>query len=264
MPAGGTKAQLKLRLLTRVKIPHNAALLNFTSGNMNNVNPDEINHFSNLGSRFWDENGEFWTLHKVNPLRMSVIEKHVDLTGKTGIDVGCGGGILTEALVKAGAKTTGIDLAEGALEVAKLHRLESKLDVDYQCITAEEIATNHPEQFDFVACMEMLEHVPDPESVIKACSAMLKPGGKVFFSTLNRNAKSFLTAIVAAEYFLKMIPKGTHHYETFIKPEELVGWARNAGLTAIDSAGIDYHPLKKTFSLSDKLDVNYILVFEKN
>lgn len=230
---------------------------------MNNVNQDEINHFSNLGSRFWDENGEFWTLHRINPLRMSVIEKHIDLSNKKGIDVGCGGGILTEALVKAGAETTGIDLADGALEVAKLHRLESKLDVDYQCITAEEMAETHPAHFDFVVCMEMLEHVPDPESVIKACSKMLKPGGKVFFSTLNRNVKTFLTAIVAAEYFLKMIPKGTHHYKKLIKPDELVGWARKADLTPIDSAGIDYHPLKKTFSLTEKLDVNYILVFEK-
>lgn len=230
---------------------------------MNNVNQDEIDHFSKLASRFWDPNAEFWTLHKVNPLRVEFIERQVQLDGKVGIDVGCGGGILTEALAKKGAKMTGIDLAKSAIEVSQLHALESELSVDYQCISAEEIAENHPQQYDFVVCMEMLEHVPDPSAIIKACAQMVKPGGKIFFSTLNRNAKSFLQAIVAAEYLMKMIPRGTHTYEKFIKPEELINIARSSGLTPLDSTGIDYHPLKKNFTFKSSLDVNYLLAFEK-
>lgn len=228
-----------------------------------NVKADEIDHFSNLASRFWDKEGELWTLHKVNPLRLGFIEKHITLPGLQGIDVGCGGGILTEALAKNGAHMLGIDLAESALEVAELHALESKVAVNYECIRAEEVAKRQPEHFDFVTCMEMLEHVPDPKAIVEACATMAKPGATLFFSTLNRNLKTFLTAIVAAEYLLKMIPKGTHTYKMLIKPEEIIGWAREFDLQPIDSTGIDYHPLKKTFSLKPTLDVNYILGFKK-
>jgi 2-polyprenyl-6-hydroxyphenyl methylase/3-demethylubiquinone-9 3-methyltransferase len=229
-----------------------------------NIDQQEIDKFSSHAYHWWDKEGEFKTLHEINPLRMNFIEQHTSLAGKKVMDIGCGGGILSESLAAAGAIVTGIDLAEPALEIAKLHLLESKLKVDYQCITAESFAEQHAAEFDVITCMEMLEHVPDPESVIQACAKIVKPGGKVFFSTINRNAKSFLMAIVGAEYILGLVPKGTHHYEKFIRPSELIQAARNQGLHTEASAGIEYHPFKKPHRLSTNLDVNYILCTVKS
>lgn len=230
---------------------------------MSNVDNDEINKFDALASRFWDEEGEFKTLHQVNPLRLDFISRFIDVRDKKGLDVGCGGGILTEALAKAGAHMSGIDMAKSAIDVAKLHSLSSNLSIDYQATTIEHYTTEHASDFDFIACMEMLEHVPDPNAIIKTAASMVKPGGQVFFSTLNRNIRSFIEAIVGAEYILGIIPKGTHTYEKFIKPEELTHMARQAGLKPTGSAGIYYNPLLKTMSIKHKLATNYILAFEK-
>ena len=228
-----------------------------------NVDQEEIHKFSAMASRWWDKEGECKPLHAINPLRMQFIQSHVELDKQTALDVGCGGGILTEALAAAGAKATGIDLAEASLKIAQLHLHESKLAIDYQCITAEDFAAQHPESIDVLTCMEMLEHVPDPQSIVRSCAALLKPGGHAFFSTLNRSLKSFVQAIVGAEYVLNMIPKGTHHYEKFIKPNELIQWAREAGLSVQHNAGIQYNPLSQQYKLTDKVDVNYLLHFTK-
>ncbi|MBK2125494.1 bifunctional 2-polyprenyl-6-hydroxyphenol methylase/3-demethylubiquinol 3-O-methyltransferase UbiG [Fangia hongkongensis] len=229
-----------------------------------NVDQKEINKFSALAHQWWCEDGEFRTLHQVNPLRVSFIEQRVkSLTGLQILDVGCGGGILSEALAKKGAKVTGIDMAKASLKVAKLHLLESDLEVDYRCITAEALADISPESFDVVSSMEMLEHVPEPKSVIKACSELVKEGGWVFFSTLNRNLKSYLLSVVMAEHVLKLIPKGTHEYEKFIKPSELIRSAKEYGLFPKIMKGIHYNPLTKTFSMGGNADVNYIIAFQK-
>jgi len=224
-----------------------------------NVDHHEIDKFSALAYRWWDPKGEFKPLHEINPLRMGFIEQHTAIMGKEVLDIGCGGGILSEALAKAGAKVTGIDLSSAALEVAKLHLHESQLTINYQCIAAEEFAEQHAGQFDVVTCMEMLEHVPDPQSIIAACAKLVKPGGKVFFSTLNRNPKSFLMAIVGAEYVLNLLPKGTHTYEKFIKPSELIHAARSQTLQTEATAGIEYQLLSKSYKLSSNLDVNYMI-----
>ncbi|MDF2691103.1 MAG: bifunctional 3-demethylubiquinol 3-O-methyltransferase/2-polyprenyl-6-hydroxyphenol methylase [Gammaproteobacteria bacterium] len=226
---------------------------------MNNIDQAEIEKFSSLAYKWWDKEGEFKTLHEINPLRMQFIQQHAVLNGQNVLDIGCGGGILSESMAQAGATVTGIDLAGPALEIAKLHLLESKLKVDYHCISAETFAEQHPGEFDVITCMEMLEHVPNPESIIAACSKLVKPGGHVFFSTLNRNVKSFLMAIVGAEYILGLVPKGTHQYEKFIRPSELIQAARVQGLKVEASAGIDYHPFRKPHKLGQNLDVNYIL-----
>lgn len=226
-----------------------------------NVDQNEIAKFSEIASRWWDLEGEFKPLHEVNPLRLDFIEQHSDgLFGKSVIDIGCGGGILAESMARQGATVTGIDMAEEPLEVARLHGLESGIKVDYQQSTAEQFASTHAAQFDVVTCMEMLEHVPDPASVVHACSQLVKPGGEVFFSTLNRNIKSYLMAIIAAENILKLVPKGTHQHDKFIKPSELLSWVDNTSLKARHITGLHLNPLTQQFYLSDKnVDVNYLV-----
>ena len=228
-----------------------------------NVHLHEINKFGSLAERWWDPHGEFKTLHEVNPLRLQFIRDHAKLEGQRLVDVGCGGGILTEGLAKNGADATGIDLSEELIDIAELHGLESGVNAHYRKISAEALAEEQPESFDHVTCMEMLEHVPDPASIVSACAKMVKPGGMVFFSTLNRKPKAFLLAIVAAEHILKMIPKGTHDYKTFIKPSELSQWARAAGLELQSIVGIEYNPFSKRFSLGKDLDINYIAAFRR-
>lgn len=228
-----------------------------------NVHLHEINKFGALAERWWDLQGEFKTLHDVNPLRISFIQQFTGLGSKRIIDVGCGGGILSEGLAKLGADVTGIDLSEDLIDIADLHGLESNIAVTYQKISAEEMAEQQAEQFDVVTCMEMLEHVPDPAAIIRACAAMVKPDGWVFFSTLNRQPKAYLLAIVAAEYLLKMLPKGTHDFKTFIKPSELSQSARAAGLELQGMIGIEYNPISKRFSLGKDIDVNYIAAFKR-
>lgn len=230
-----------------------------------NFDPQEIAKFESLASRWWDKESEFKPLHDINPLRLGYIEKHCGgLDGKRVVDVGCGGGILTESLAAKGAKASGIDLGEAPLNVAKLHLLESGLDIDYHKISAEELAQEKPGQFDVVTCMEMLEHVPDPASTIAACASLAKPGGHVFFSTINRNPKSFLLAIIGAEYILRMLPRGTHDYAKFIRPSELAEWLRQADLDIGDITGMTYNPLFKTYKLGNDTDVNYIIYAAKD
>lgn len=225
-----------------------------------NVDQHEINKFEQMASRWWDKEGDFKPLHDINPLRLQFILDNANgLQGKKVLDIGCGGGILTEAMAKEGAQATGIDMGEMPLEVAKLHMLESGLKIDYQKITAEEFAEQHAGQFDVVTCLEMLEHVPDPSSIIKACRKLVKPDGHVFFSTINRNPKSFLFAIVGAEYLLQMLPKGTHDFKKFIRPSELEAWSRPAGLPFQSIIGMHYNPLTKKYWLSDNVDVNYLV-----
>jgi 2-polyprenyl-6-hydroxyphenyl methylase/3-demethylubiquinone-9 3-methyltransferase len=229
-----------------------------------NVHEHEIEKFGALAGRWWDLHGEFKTLHAVNPLRMQFIRSHAELAGKRMIDVGCGGGILSEGLAQAGALVTGIDLGEELLAVAREHAQIGGLSIDYRLISVEALAAEQPASFDHVACMEMLEHVPDPASVVRACATLVKPGGRVFFSTLNRNLKAYLLAIVGAEYLLKMIPKGTHDFSAFIRPSELGRWARDAGLELLGLEGIVYNPFTQQFNLSRKdIDVNYLAAFEK-
>ena len=225
-----------------------------------NVDPAEIDKFSALASRWWDPDSEFKPLHAINPLRLDWILSYTgSLAGKQVLDVGCGGGILSESLAQSGADVTGIDLAERSLKIARLHSLESGVPVKYEMISAEDMADQHPGRFDVVTCMEMLEHVPDPGSIIQACSKLVKPGGWVFFSTLNRNPKSFLFAIVGAEYLLRLIPKGTHSYEGFIKPSELISSARRSGLDALALKGLEYNPITEHYRLSGDTSVNYLL-----
>ena len=211
----------------------------------NNVHPHEINKFSALAERWWDTDGEFKTLHQINPLRLAFIQRHAQLRGRLIVDVGCGGGILTEALAGEGAETLGIDLSDELVDIADLHGLDVGSGARYQKISAEALAEQRPDGFDHVMCMEMLEHVPDPGSIIQACARLVKPGGKVFFSTLNRQPKAYWLAIVAAEYLLQMLPKGTHDFKTFIKPSELCQSARRAGLSLLDLTGIEYNPLRR-------------------
>ncbi|MFP5381402.1 MAG: bifunctional 2-polyprenyl-6-hydroxyphenol methylase/3-demethylubiquinol 3-O-methyltransferase UbiG [Gammaproteobacteria bacterium] len=226
---------------------------------MSNVDTAEIAKFSELAHRWWDPNSEFRPLHEINPLRLRWIDAHVPLAGKKVLDVGCGGGILTEAMAGAGAQVSGIDLSDKALKVAKLHLHESGHSVDYQLISAEDYAAQHAGEFDVVTCMEMLEHVPSPASVVAACARLVKPGGRVFFSTLNRNPKSYLFAIVGAEYVLKLLPRGTHDYAKFITPAELARMAREAGLDIDELIGMTYNPLTKIYKLEADTSVNYLL-----
>ncbi|BCG64328.1 MAG: 2-polyprenyl-6-hydroxyphenyl methylase/3-demethylubiquinone-9 3-methyltransferase [Methyloprofundus sp.] len=228
-----------------------------------NVHLHEINKFGSQAERWWDKNGEFKTLHDVNPLRISFIQQFISTQDQKIVDVGCGGGILTEGLAKKGAAMLGIDLSEDLIDIADLHGLESGVNAHYKKISAEALAEAEPASFDHVVCMEMLEHVPDPGSIIAACAKMVKPGGHVFFSTLNRKPKAYLLAIVAAEHILKMLPAGTHDYKTFIKPSELSQSARDAGLELQGMIGIQYNPLTKGFSLSDDIDINYIAAFQR-
>ena len=229
-----------------------------------NVNPDEIAKFEKVASQWWDLSGDFKPLHQINPLRLQFITQHQgNIFGKKIIDVGCGGGILAESMAKLGAEVTGIDMGEEPLKVAKLHALEAGVKVDYQKIPAEEQAQQHPQAYDVVTCMEMLEHVPDPASIIRACSDMVKPGGLVFFSTLNKSIKAYLLAIVAAEKLFKLVPDGTHDHDKFIRPSTLIGWAEAAGLKCIDATGIHYNPLTENHKLAPGLDVNYLLCCRK-
>jgi 2-polyprenyl-6-hydroxyphenyl methylase/3-demethylubiquinone-9 3-methyltransferase len=224
-----------------------------------NVDPTEVAKFNALASNWWDFEGESKPLHDLNPHRLAFIQDHSKLENQQVIDIGCGGGILTEALAKAGANTTGIDMGEMALNVAKLHALEAELIINYQHITAEGIAKQSPEQYDVVTCMEMLEHVPDPVSVIQACADLVKPGGDIFFSTLNRHPKAYLLAVLGAEYVMNMLPKGTHDYQRFIKPSEMALWCRQAGLSLTHLKGLSYNPINKDFHLSDDVKVNYLI-----
>lgn len=226
---------------------------------MHNADPLELDKFSQLAHRWWDPQSEFRPLHEINPLRLAWIDQHAGLSGKKVLDIGCGGGILSEGMAQAGANVTGIDLSEKALGVARLHLLESGRQVDYRMISAEELAAQAPGTFDVVTCMEMLEHVPDPASIVASCSALVKPGGHVFFSTLNRNLKSYLLAVVGAEYILQLLPKGTHDYAKFIKPSELSRWAKSVGLEPDELIGMTYNPLSKKYSLGGDTDVNYLM-----
>lgn len=228
-----------------------------------NVHPHEIHKFGSMAERWWDPEGEFKTLHDINPLRLQFIQQYAAVAGQRIVDVGCGGGILTEGLARLGAEAMGIDLSEDLIDIADLHGLETGVNADYQKISAEDLAEQQAGSFDHVTCMEMLEHVPDPGAIIAACAKMVKPGGKVFFSTLNRKPKAYLLAILAAEHVLQMLPKGTHEYKTFIKPSELCQSARSVGLELEGMVGIEYNPFNKHFSLGKDIDVNYIAAFKR-
>jgi len=229
-----------------------------------NVSPQEIEKFDQVASQWWDLQGDFKPLHQINPLRVQFINQHVgDLFSKEILDVGCGGGILAESLAKLGATVTGIDMAPEPLNVAKLHALEAQVNVNYEKITAEDKAIQCPAQFDVVTCMEMLEHVPDPSSIVNACSALVKPGGYVFFSTLNKTMKSYLLAIVAAEKVFKVVPNGTHDHDKFIRPSQLINWAEVVDLKCIDATGIHYNPITEIHKLTPSMEVNYLLCCQK-
>jgi len=225
-----------------------------------NVDHREVAKFEALASRWWDRDSEFKPLHEINPLRANWIDRHASVAGKEVLDVGCGGGILAEALAQRGARVTGIDMGEAPLAVAELHKLESGVAVDYLRITAEELALQRPAQFDVVTCLEMLEHVPDPASIIRACATLVKPGGQLFFSTINRNPKAWAFAVVGAEYVLKLLPRGTHDYDKFIRPAELAAWLREADLDLHHMTGLLYNPLTRRYRLDEKdVSVNYML-----
>ncbi|AXK38142.1 bifunctional 2-polyprenyl-6-hydroxyphenol methylase/3-demethylubiquinol 3-O-methyltransferase UbiG [Crenobacter cavernae] len=227
---------------------------------MSNVDEQEIDKFSQIAHKWWDKDSEFKPLHEINPLRLDYIDTHSGgLAGKAVLDVGCGGGILAESMAVKGATVTGIDLAKKSLKIAQLHSLETGVAVNYRCVPVEDLAAESPESFDAVTCMEMLEHVPDPQSIVDACARLVKPGGWVFFSTLNRNAKSYLMAILGAEYLLGLLPRGTHEFARFIKPSELTRMTRHAGLELADISGMEYHPLTHRYFLSGNSDVNYLI-----
>jgi 2-polyprenyl-6-hydroxyphenyl methylase / 3-demethylubiquinone-9 3-methyltransferase len=226
---------------------------------MANVEAAEVNKFGDLAHQWWDPQGVFKPLHQLNPLRLDYIDSRASLNGKQVLDVGCGGGILSESMARRGAQVSGIDLADKSLQVAQLHALEAGVTIEYRCVAVEALAEEKPQSFDIVTCMEMLEHVPDPASVVRACAALVKPGGHLFFSTLNRNAKAYLMAVVGAEYVLNLLPKGTHDYSKFIKPSELAAWLRQSGLELQHQTGLTYNPLNKQYSLTVDTSVNYML-----
>ena len=228
-----------------------------------NVDPAELAKFNALASRWWDPEGEFRALHQINPLRLDWIKQHTELKGTRAMDVGCGGGILAESMADAGALVTGIDMADGPLAVAKLHAMESGADVEYLSASAEQMAGERPGQYDIVTCLEMLEHVPEPSKVVHACAELVRPGGHLFFSTINRTPKAFLFAIVGAEYVLRLLPAGTHEYQKLVRPSELDAWAREARLNLVTSTGMHYNPLTRLDSLGPGLDVNYLMYFRR-
>jgi 2-polyprenyl-6-hydroxyphenyl methylase/3-demethylubiquinone-9 3-methyltransferase len=230
---------------------------------MANVDPNEVRKFEDLAHRWWGMDSEFKPLHDINPLRLNYIDERAQITGKKVLDVGCGGGILSESMALRGAQVKGIDMGDAPLNVANLHSLETGVEIDYQKIPVEELAEQEASQYDVVTCLEMLEHVPDPASIITACARLVKPDGKVFFSTINRNPKAFALAIIGAEYLLNMLPKGTHEYAKFIRPSELENWARHANLTLNGITGMTYNPLFQTYSLGKDVDVNYLMYFTK-
>ena len=226
---------------------------------MMNADPQELEKFSALAHRWWDPESEFKPLHQINPLRLDWIDRLAPLAGKSALDVGCGGGILAEAMARRGARVKGIDLSDKALKVAQLHSLESRIAVDYEAISAEDLALRSPSSFDVVTCMELLEHVPDPASTVRACARLARPGGRVFFSTINRNLKSYLFAVIGAEYVLKLLPKGTHDYAKFIKPSELARHCRDAALSVSEIIGMSYNPFTRSYALGNDADVNYLV-----
>lgn len=228
-----------------------------------NVDAAEIAKFDALANRWWDPEGDFRPLHEINPLRLDWIRQQVELESCIAADIGCGGGILAEAMAQAGADVTGIDMAEAPLAVARLHQIESAADVNYRRMTAEALATEAPGSFDVVTCMEMLEHVPEPAQIVAAVAELLRPGGYAFFSTINRNPKSFLFAIVGAEYVLRLLPAGTHEYRKFIRPSELESWARSAGLQLQTSIGMQYNPFTRQYTLGTDVSVNYLMAFRR-
>jgi 2-polyprenyl-6-hydroxyphenyl methylase / 3-demethylubiquinone-9 3-methyltransferase len=229
-----------------------------------NADPAELAKFGALAHRWWDPQGEFRPLHQLNPLRLAWIDGLAPLAGKRVLDVGCGGGILSEAMARLGASVTGIDLSENPLKVAQLHLLESGLDIDYQLASAEQLSAQRESQFDVVTCMELLEHVPDPSSTVAACAKLATPGGRVFFSTINRNPKAYLFAVIGAEYLLRMLPRGTHDYARFIKPSELARWCRDAGLEPLELMGMTYNLITDQYRLGEDCSVNYSLCCAKN
>ena len=229
-----------------------------------NYDSQEIDHFSSLAAHWWDTMGLLKTLHQINPIRLCYIKKNVNLLDKKVIDIGCGGGILTESMAKEGAIVTGIDMSKPVLDVAELHQLESKTNIEYIHTAAESIATKRPASYDVVTCLEMLEHVPDPFSIIQACAQLVKPGGHVFFSTINRHPKAYFFAILGAEYFLKLLPKNTHDYAKFIRPSELSTWLRQSNLLPQETCGISYSPLTSQFNLTNDISVNYLLYARAN
>lgn len=229
-----------------------------------NADPHELDKFGEVAHRWWDPNSEFRPLHDINPARLGWIDRNVGLKGKRAIDIGCGGGLLSEGMAALGAQVTGIDLSERALSVARLHLYESGQTVDYRLISAEAMADEAPASFDLVTCLELLEHVPDPASTVAACATLVKPGGDVFLSTINRNAKAYMLAVVGAEYVLNLIPRGTHDYTRFLKPAELVRLCRNAGLEVLEIAGLHYNPFTRTATMDNKTEVNYLLRARRN
>ena len=233
------------------------------TGTAHNVDPGEIEKFEKLAGRWWDPNSEFKPLHDINPLRLDYIDRLAPLAGKRVIDVGCGGGLLTEGMAARGAAVTGIDMGKTPLSVARLHQHESGLQIDYQLTTAEQVASEQPGSFDIVTCLEMLEHVPNPATTIAACAALVKDDGRVFFSTINRNPKAYLFAVIGAEYLLQLLPRGTHDYTKFIRPSEMEGWAREAGLQLTDLSGMSYNPLTREYTLGRDVSVNYLACFQK-
>ncbi len=233
------------------------------TNNPHNVNPDELAKFAALSSNWWNPEGEMKPLHQMNPLRLDYVKKHATLHNQRVLDVGCGGGLLSEAMAKLDAQVTGIDLSDALIEVARSHAEQQKLSIDYHCISAESLAQTKSNSFDVITCMELLEHVPDPLQLIKNCAELLTPQGIVFFSTINRNLKAYLLAIVGAEYITRLLPKGTHDYAQFIRPSELASWARTCGLHLVDLTGIHYHPFQQRFTLGHNVSVNYIACFRR-
>jgi 2-polyprenyl-6-hydroxyphenyl methylase/3-demethylubiquinone-9 3-methyltransferase len=233
---------------------------------IHNVDPGEISKFEKLAARWWDPNSEFKPLHDINPLRLDYIDSRAGLNGLKGkrvLDVGCGGGLLAEAMAARGADVTGIDMGKAPLDVARLHKLESGLDIDYRQVTAEQLAQEQPGSFDVVTCLEMLEHVPEPDAVIAACATLIRDDGRIFLSTINRNPKAWLFAVIGAEYLLNMLPKGTHEYSKFIRPSEMEAWARHSGLQLTDLTGMSYNPLTREYSLGVDVSVNFLASFRK-